>query len=92
MTRAEMLERISSVELTDWQAYEQVTGPLGAERDDTNAALTAYYIVKALGAKKLKLEKLLPKWDRKPAQPWQNMKLVAEALAKSAGGEFNKRK
>lgn len=88
MTRQEMLARVSSAELTQWQAYERVTGPLGGERADTNAALTAYYIAQALGAKKVKLDQLLPKWDRKPAQKWQDMKLVAKALAQSAGGKL----
>lgn len=88
MTREEMLERISSAELTQWQAYEQVTGPLGDERADANAALTAFYVMQALGAKKVKLDKLLPKWDRKPTQRWQDMKLMAQGLAKAAGGKF----
>lgn len=90
MTRAEMLERMSARELSEWMAYERVTGTLGAERGDATAALTAYHIVQALGAKKVKPDQLMPKWDRKPAQDWQHMKLVAQALAKASGGEFRK--
>lgn len=40
MTVAEMLARISSYELTEWAAYEQMTGPLGPSwRDDVLAAI-----------------------------------------------------
>lgn len=88
MTRAELLERVSSAELTHWQAYEQVAGPLGSERDDANAAMTAFYVLQGLGSKKVKLEKLLPKWDRKPAQKWQHMKMMAQAMTKQFGGTF----
>ncbi|NWN89181.1 MAG: hypothetical protein HLX51_11690 [Micrococcaceae bacterium] len=86
MTREEMLSRMSSAELTQWLAYEEVTGPLGAERDDALAALNAFYIMRALGAKKVKIDKLMPKWDRKPAQKWQDMKMIAQALTKQFKG------
>lgn len=90
MTREEMLSRISSSELTQWQAYERVTGPLGGERDDTNAALTAFYILQGLGSKKVKLDKLIPKWDRKPSQRWQDMKMIAQAMTKQFKSEPKK--
>ncbi|GGM14340.1 phage tail assembly protein T [Micromonospora yangpuensis] len=44
MTVAEMLSRISSRELTEWQVYEQLYGPLGGERDDRLAALVAHTV------------------------------------------------
>lgn len=86
MTRSEMLARVSSAELTEWAAYERVTGRLGDERGDIQAALTAYYVVQALGAKKARLDKMMPRWDR-PPQDWRQMKSIAEALTRQYGGE-----
>lgn len=85
MTRAEMLERISSAELTEWRAYERVTGPLGDERADAQSALVAYYIVSALGAK-TRPDKLLPRWDR-PPMDWRQMKAAAKVLTVQHGGD-----
>lgn len=76
---------MSSAEMTDWQAYEKVTGPLGSERDDTLAAMTAFYVVSALGSKKARLDKLLPRWDRPTAMPWEQMKKMAEVMAHTYG-------
>lgn len=40
MTKAEMLERISARELTEWAVYEMRNGPLGDQwRDDMLASL-----------------------------------------------------
>lgn len=41
MTVAELLNRISGRELREWQAFEQIYGPLGQQRDDYLAALIA---------------------------------------------------
>lgn len=85
MTVEEMLGRISSSELTEWRAYEKVAGPLGAGRDDVLAAMTAYYVVSALGAKNVRLSKLLPTWDRRP-QDWREMREMFKALTVANGG------
>lgn len=78
---------MSAAELTEWQAYEQETGPLGPERDDVLAAMTAYYVVTALGAKKAKMSKMLPQWAPKRPEGWQSMKQKLIALTRSAGGD-----
>lgn len=78
---------MTAAEITEWQAYERETGPLGAERDDILAAMTAYYVTTALGAKKLKLDRLIPKWAPKRPEGWQSIKGKLMALAKAAGGE-----
>jgi len=44
MTVGELLSRISSEELTDWMAYEQMHGPLGPSRGDWHAALLAQVV------------------------------------------------
>lgn len=78
-------------ELTEWAAYEQVTGPLGPERDDVLASMVAFYVSSALGAKKLKMHQLLPRWDRKPTQDWRQMRMIAEALTRQYGGTVAER-
>ena len=79
---------MSASEVTGWQAYERETGPLGAERDDILATLTAYYVVTALGAKKAKIDKMLPRWAPKRAEGWQSIKQKLMALTKAGGGEI----
>ena len=79
---------MSSVEVTRWQAYERVAGPLGDRRHDVLAAMTAYYVVSALGAKKARLDKMLPDWDRRP-QDWRQQQMLFKALTVAAGGTVN---
>ena len=78
---------MSGYELTQWQAYERETGPLGAERDDILATMTAYYVITALGAKKAKLDKMLPRWAPKRPEGWQSIKQKLMALTKAGGGD-----
>jgi len=68
MTVGEMLARVSSSELTEWAAYEQVFGPLGAVRDDIDMAILAATIYNAFAAKgKGKApEDFVPSWDQAP--------------------------
>jgi hypothetical protein len=80
-----MLKRMSSAEITEWQAYEQVTGPLGAERFDALFGLSSFYALKAAGVKKVKLEDVMPRWDRPKPQSWRSMQAVAKALAAAYG-------
>jgi hypothetical protein len=42
MTVAELLARISSHELSEWMAYEQVAGPLGGARHDQLTAMITH--------------------------------------------------
>ena len=86
MTVTELGVRMSGREFADWRAYEKVTGPFGAERHDVLASMTAYYIVSALGAKKARLDKMLPVWDRRP-QDWRQQREFFKALTVAAGGE-----
>lgn len=84
-----MLGRLSARELTDWQAYERVAGPLGPERHDALAALSSFYVLKAAGVKKVKLSQLMPRWDRPEPMGWQQMKMLAVAITKEHGGTVN---
>jgi len=89
MTVAEMLARISSAELTEWMAYEQVSGPLGGERDDVLMAILAAVVANGNRGKgrKVKPKDLLPKWDQtKQAMGWQDMLAAVKTLNRSLGG------
>lgn len=59
-------------EFRTWSAYEALTGPLGPERADYQAALVAHVVANAAprkkGAKPYKLDQFLLKWDRGPDQ------------------------
>lgn len=64
---------MSSTELTQWQAYEQVTGPLGAERLDHLLAVLGLRVIQASGTKKrLKVSDFLPRWDTSTS--WERSK------------------
>jgi hypothetical protein len=72
MTKSEMLERISSYELTEWAAYEMKNGPLGSQwRDDMTASIHELlqannYLTGASGGKK----NPVPKPKAVP-RPWE---------------------
>lgn len=71
MTVDEMLGKISSRELFEWQAFEQISGPLGPyERLDRAAALIAeritYMLSSPKGRKKIKgIEDFVPRWGER---------------------------
>lgn len=70
MTVRELLARTTSRELSEWAAYEQITGPLGAPRTDLHAGIVASAVVNALSGKaRAKPIDFIPKWDRQPATP-----------------------
>lgn len=77
---------MSSQEVTQWRAYEQVSGPFGSERDDVLATMVAFYVVRALGAKKARLDRMLPDWDRRPQDP-RHMSEFFKALTVASGGK-----
>jgi len=58
---------MSARELREWQAYETVFGPIGAERYDYLAAMLAERITNMMrmGGKSDPIKNFVPKWDRK---------------------------
>lgn len=81
MTVRELLSRMDSRELSEWMAYEQVTGPLGSERGDFQAALLATVVANSLKGKKgrrLRLKDFLPKWHRRRQTPDQMLAMVKQ--------------
>ncbi|GAA3223280.1 phage tail assembly protein T [Actinocorallia longicatena] len=81
MTVAELLARISSAEITEWAAYEEIAGPLGPARGDIQTALVASTIANANRGKgpKAKIKDFLLTWDRRP-QTWQEQLAIVKQL------------
>lgn len=66
-----MLADIGSAELSEWRAYEQISGPLGGARGDVNAAMISTAIVavnRGKGQRPPKLSDFMPRWDRTPVR------------------------
>lgn len=58
MTVAELDARISSRELSEWMAYETVTGPLAHRRGDIQAATVAAVVANSQKSKRAKKSKI----------------------------------
>ena len=83
-----MLRGMSSRQLSEWQAYERISGPLGAARADLHAGIIAATIANANRPPKSKPFRpadFIPKWDHQP-QPVHQMKALARALNAAFGG------
>jgi hypothetical protein len=86
MTVAEMLSRISSLELTEWMAYYKMD-PFGEERADMRSAMVCTVMANAWGKKKFKIEDFMPKFDKRPMTP-QQIKDFFKQLTISRGGKI----
>src|SRR5699024_5650184 len=94
MPVGEMLRRTSSAELTEWMAYEQMTGPLGPERQDILFAQLCAVVANSQRGKKdrkAKPKDFLLDWDRGRGEPqtWQQQKSIAQSLNAAFGGTVN---
>lgn len=90
MTVGELLARISSRELTEWRAYETITGPLGPPRADLHAGIIAATIAnihRGKGSRALAPGDFIPRWDRRPRTPEELWKLAIAANA-GLGGKY----
>ncbi|WKV74218.1 hypothetical protein AW27_023540 [Streptomyces sp. PCS3-D2] len=86
---AELLATHSSAELTEWIAYEQITGPIGAARDDILMAILAATVSNANRGKgrKARVKDFLPTWDRtRKRMNWQDMLTAVKSINASLGG------
>lgn len=92
MTVREMLGRIGADELDRWAAYEKVHGPLGGARDDVLAAMVTAAVYNSRRTRSsdplIKPVDVIPQWDGKPRQTWQEQKAIAQQLAATFGGTF----
>lgn len=78
-----------SAELTEWAAFEEIEGPLGAARGDIQAGIISATIANALKGKKGKRHKpkdFIPEWGRGRGQTWQEQLAIVEGLNKAFGG------
>ncbi|MEU1194919.1 DUF4035 domain-containing protein [Streptomyces sp. NPDC005813] len=86
---AELLARTSSAELTEWIAYEKVTGPLGGARDDVLMAMLSAVVANAnrgKGSRSMKAQDFLPKWDRERRMDWRDMLAAVKSINSRFGG------
>lgn len=93
MTVEELLSRISSWELTEWAAYEEVAGPLGPARGDVQAGIVAATVANAhrsKGKKALSPADFIPEWDRRPQTVEDQLRIVL-GLNAAFGGEVKGR-
>lgn len=91
MSVAELLATHSSAELTEWIAYEQITGTIGQARDDLLMAILAATVSNANRGKgrKAKITDFLPKWDRaggRPRMDWTEMLAAVKTMNRRMGG------
>ncbi|ANZ35530.1 hypothetical protein BBK82_04980 [Lentzea guizhouensis] len=85
MTVKELLARIDSSELVEWQIYERMTGPLGAGRHDYLTAMVTSAVVNSQRGKKppVALKKFVPQWERPtltPAEMFARIREINNAL------------
>ncbi|MFE2936661.1 hypothetical protein [Streptomyces sp. NPDC059278] len=87
---AELLRTHTSQELTEWIAYERVTGPLGPERHDALCGILAATVSNAARGKGQPARSpadFIPKWDQDAGPDWQQMLASAKAMNRRFGGE-----
>lgn len=80
---------MTSSELTEWAAYENLTGPLGSKRADIQAATVAAAIANANRSKgrRAKITDFLIPWGRRKPTAQQMLETIREANA-AMGGEY----
>lgn len=84
-----MLSRMSAQELTEWMAYEQVTGTLGPEREDILAGIIAATVASALSRRRFTPQDFIPVWDKPARQTWQEQLAVVMTINQACGGGIN---
>lgn len=94
MTVADLDSRLGSAELTEWMAYENMTGPLGRRRGDIQAATIAATIANANRGKKGKKARIvdfLIEYGKQSKTPQQMLDMI-RSLNRSMGGEEHGRR
>ena len=90
MTVADLDNRLSSFELSEWMAFERITGPLGRRRQDIQAATIAATVANAnrgKGGKKFKLSDFLIPYGTSERKSPEEMLAAIKSLNSSMGGE-----
>lgn len=94
MTVGELLTRVTSAELTEWQAYEEIAGTFGPERADLHAGIVAATIAnvnRPKGKPAAKPADFMPTWDRPRISTPQQMATFLKALTTRLGGKIIRR-
>lgn len=83
----ELLARTSSRELTEWMAYERISGPLDIRlRGEISAAIVAATVHNSNSKKRAKVSNFLPTWFKRrksPQEIWQDVLKANAALGGS---------
>ncbi|MEV6174876.1 DUF4035 domain-containing protein [Streptomyces sp. NPDC051954] len=93
MTVADLDSRLGSSELTEWMAYEKITGPLGRRRHDIQAATIASTIANANRGKgkKFEVKDFVPTYGLERQRP-QDMLAAIRGINRSMGGDEHARR
>lgn len=90
MSIDEVLTKHSAKQLSEWAAYERITGPLGAQRFDLQAGIIAATVANAMSGKaKAVPADFIPKWDRRPLSPEELFSKVKQLNAALGGTSGN---
>lgn len=81
-----LLADIQSDELTEWMAYEKLTGPLGPDRGDVLHGIQTAVIANTVAKRKARPKDFIPQWDQTRSADWQDMLATARALTSRLGG------
>ncbi|WP_455906938.1 phage tail assembly protein T [Nocardiopsis alba] len=84
-----MLACIDARELSEWMAYEQLTGPLGPARGDIHAGIVASMIYNTNRGKNQRAREpgdFVPKWGGRKPQSWQEQLTAIKAANAALGG------
>lgn len=93
MTVADLDMRLGSAELTEWMAYEKITGPLGRRRHDIQAATIASTVANANRSKgrKFEVRDFLPAYGLNRQGP-QDMLAAIRGINRAMGGDEHGRR
>lgn len=89
MTVADLDSRLDSAELTEWMAFEGLTGPLGRRRTDIQTATIAATIAnsnRGKGGRKFKLSDFLIPYGESDRKSPEQLLATIKSLNKSMGG------
>lgn len=87
-----MLADMDSMEITEWMAYEQISGPLGPERIDVLASIiasTTANTARGKGQRAKEPADFIPEWDQgAPATGggWEQMLTTVKSLTRRLHG------
>jgi hypothetical protein len=84
-----MLADMDSDEITDWMAYEQVTGPLGSARHDLLHGIRSSVMANTVAprGRKTRPQDFIPEWDQNKEPDWEQMLATVRVMNSRFGGQ-----